>query len=288
MPALLAVEKLTSPTVIRRILAEHGLEPRKALGQHFLADANILAKIVEAIAPAPKEVAVEVGSGLGTLTVALAPFVEKLWAVEVDPRLLPILRAHTEAFPNVHVLSGDFLDLELRSLGKELLVVGNLPYGITSEIFLKLIRERESVARAVFMVQWEVGEKLIAPPGPKANRLGVHVRTYFEVELLRKIPKTAFFPHPEVDGALIRLKKLPTPRVSLPEELWEKTLALVFSHRRKTLRRVLASSLSPAQADALLAELGLDPRVRGEALNFSDLERLGWALYRLGLLGQSR
>ncbi len=282
------MEKLTSPTVIRRILAAHGIELRKSLGQHFLVDANILAKIVEAIAPAPKEIAVEVGAGLGTLTVALAPLVRKLWAVEVDPRLIPILRAHTEAFPNVHVLPGDFRDLELRSLGKDLLVVGNLPYGLTSDVFLKLIRERESVVRAVFTVQWEVGEKLVAPPGPQANRLGIHVRTYFDVELLRKIPKTAFFPSPEVDGALIRLQRLSQPRVSLPEDIWEKTLALVFAHRRKTLRRVLASSLSPSQADAVLAELGLDPQVRGEALDFRDLERLGWALYRLGLFGPGR
>ncbi|MFN3346633.1 MAG: 16S rRNA (adenine(1518)-N(6)/adenine(1519)-N(6))-dimethyltransferase RsmA, partial [Candidatus Bipolaricaulaceae bacterium] len=262
----------------------HGLRLRKSLGQHFLADANVLERIVEAIAPKAEEVAVEVGAGIGTLTVALAPHVRTLWAVEIDARLIPILQAHLTPFPNVHVLQKDFLDVDLRSLGTDLLIVGNLPYGITSDVLLKLIRERESVARAVLTVQWEVGAKLVAPPGPSVTRLGLHLRTYFEVELLRRLPKTAFFPPPEVDGALIRLRKLPEPRVSLPEEAWERTLALAFSQRRKTLRRVLMSVLPSAQVDRLLAELGLSPKVRAETLDFPELERLGQALARLGIL----
>jgi 16S rRNA (adenine1518-N6/adenine1519-N6)-dimethyltransferase len=282
------MERLTSPSVIRRLLAEHGIELRKSLGQHFLADANILERIVEAVSPSSAEKAVEVGAGIGTLTVALAPLVRELWAVEVDPRFLPILRTHLEPFPHVHVLNKDFRDLELAALGNDLLVVGNLPYGITSEVLLKLIKERVSVARAVFTVQWEVAEKLVAPPGPAITRLGVHLRSYFEVELLRRIPKTVFFPPPEVDGALIRLRRLPKPRVSLPEEEWERTLALFFSHRRKTLRRVLLAFLPAAQVDELLAELGLDRRVRAEALGFSELEKLGRALAQLGLLRQNQ
>lgn len=282
------MERLTSPSVIRGVLKAQGIELRKGLGQHFLADANVLGRIVEAIAPSPNEVAVEVGSGLGTLTVALAPHVRELWAVEVDPRLIPLLRMHLEPFPNVHVLNADFRDLDLAALGKDLLVVGNLPYGITSEALLKLIKERESVARAVFTVQWEVGEKLVAPPGPGTSRLGLHLRAYFEVELLRRIPKTVFFPAPEVDGALVRLRRLPQPRVSLPEKDWEKTLALAFSHRRKTLRRVLLSFLPAGEVDALLAELGLDPRVRAEALDLPELEKLGRALAQLGLFERNQ
>lgn len=281
------MERLTSPSVIRGLLEAHGIELRKGLGQHFLADANVLERIVEAIAPSPGDVAVEVGAGIGTLTLALAPKVRELWAVEVDPRFIPLLRFHLEPFPHVRVLNQDFRELALASLGKDLLVVGNLPYGITSAVLLKLIRERESVARAVFTVQWEVGEKLVAPPGPEITRLALHLRTYFEVELLRRIPKTVFFPPPEVDGALVRLRRLPRPWVSLSEDVWEKTLALAFSHRRKTLRRVLLSFLSAGEVDALLAELGLDPRVRAEALDFPELEKLGRALARLGLFGQN-
>lgn len=282
------MEKLTSHSVIRRVLSAHRIELHKSLGQHFLADANILARIVEAILPTSEEAIVEVGAGIGTLTVALAPHGQKILAVEVDFRLIPILLSNTKTFSNVHVFHKDFRDIALEALGQHLLVVGNLPYGITSDVLLKLIRERESVARAVFTVQWEVGQKLVAPPGPQANRLGLHLRTYFQVDLLRRIPRTAFFPPPEVDGALIRLTKLARPLVSLPEEAWEQTLTLVFSQRRKTLRRVLASILSPAQADEVLIEAELNPQVRGEALDFPDLERLGQALLRVGLFEASQ
>lgn len=282
------MDKLTSPAAIRHLLSEHGIQLKKSLGQHFLADANVLERIVEAILPVEEEAVVEVGAGIGTLTTALAPHVGRLWAVEVDPRLVPVLQDRVRPFPNVHVLQGDFLGLELRSFGTDLLVVGNIPYGITSDILLKVVRERENVERAVFTVQWEMGEKLVAPPGPRVSRLGLFLRTYFEVELLRKIPKTVFFPPPEVDGALIRLKKLPVPRVSLPQGVWERTLALVFSHRRKSLRRVLCYYLPPSQVDALLAETGLEGRVRAEALDFVELERLGAALAQLGLFQKGR
>ena len=286
--AAVNMERLTSPAVIRELLAAHGIELRKGLGQHFLADANVLGRIVEAISPSPTDRVVEVGAGIGTLTVALAPHVRELWAVEVDSRFIPLLRAHLGPFRNVHILNEDFRDLDLSSLGGDLLVVGNLPYGITSAVLLKLIGERESVAKAVFTVQWEVGEKLVAPPGPEVTRLAVHLRTYFEVELVRRIPKTVFFPPPEVDGALVRLHRLPKPRVSLSGKDWERTLALAFSHRRKTLRRVLLSLLSPGEVDALLAELGLDPRARAEALDFPELEKLGRALAQLGLFERNQ
>lgn len=265
---------LTSPSAIREILAQNGIRLKKTLGQHFLADANVLERIVEAIGPKATETVVEVGAGIGTLTVALAPKVKKLFAVEIDPRLIPILQENTQAFGNVQVLAADFLELSLREFGKDLLLVGNLPYAITSEVLLKLVREREAVARAVFTVQWEVGEKLVAPPGPKVNRLGVHLRAYFQVELLRKISRTVFFPPPEVDGALVRIVRLSEPRISVPEEIFERTLALVFGHRRKTLRQALTAHFPPALADKILAELGLDPRVRGEALDLEDWDRL--------------
>ncbi len=276
--------RLTSPSTIRKLLASQGLTLRRSLGQHFLADANVLERIVEAVEPKPQDTAVEVGAGIGTITVALAPHLRTLWAVEIDARLIPLLRAQVAPFPNVHVLHRDFRDVGLSSLGTALLIVGNLPYGITSDVLLKIIQERETVARAVFTVQWEVGAKLVAPPGPQVTRLALHLRAYFAVELVRRIPRTAFFPPPEVDGALLRLHKLPKPRVSLPARDWERTLALAFSHRRKTLRRALASLLPVSQVDELLGELGFDPRVRAEALDLPELERLGHALAKLGLL----
>lgn len=267
--------------MIREILARHGVCLRKNLGQHFLADANVLSRIVEAIGPSREEAAIEVGAGIGTLTVALAPLVRRLVAVEVDPRLVPILMENVQEFSNVEVVAGDFRPLPLGRFGEDLLLVGNLPYMITSAVLLKLVEERAAVGQAVFTVQWEVGEKLVAPPGPKVSRLGIHLRAYFDVELLRKISRTVFFPPPEVDGALVRLTRLPVARITVSEEAFARTLAMVFGHRRKTLRQALAAHLPVEVVDRVIAELGLSPRSRGEALDLSQLNRLAQILDRL-------
>ncbi len=271
-------DKLTSPSVLRDVLARHGVRLRVELGQHFLVDENVLRRIVELAEPRPDETAVEVGAGAGTLTAALAPHVRELVAVEVDRRLLPVLGETTAPYSNVRVLPADFREVALLLLGKDLLIVGNLPYGITSDVLLKLLREREAVDRAVLMVQREVGEKLVAPPGPEASRLGVHLRAYFAVELVRKVPRTVFFPPPEVDSALIRLRKLPQPRITAPEDAFERALALIFSGRRKTLRRALLAALPADAVDRILAATDLDPQVRGEALPLEALDRLARAL----------
>lgn len=148
----------------------------------------------------------------------------------------------TASHPNVRILRGDFRELSFASLGREILLVGNLPYGITSEVLLKLIREREAVDGAVLMVQAEVGAKLVAPP--------------------------------EVDSALIRLRKLTQPGITVPEPAFEETLALIFSGRCKTLRRALLGQFASEEIDRILTEVGLDPRVRGEALPLEALDRL--------------
>lgn len=271
-------DKLTSPTVLRDVLARHGIRLRAELGQHFLVDENVLGKIVELAGPRPEETAVEVGAGAGTLTAALAPRVRELVAVEVDRRLIPVLRETTAPYPNVRVLPADFRDLDLASLGEDLLLVGNLPYGITSDVLLKLLRERGAVDRAVLMVQREVGEKLIAPPGPGRSRLGVHLQAYFDVELLRRVARTVFFPPPDVDSVLVRLRKLPRPRIAAPEAAFERTLALVFSARRKTLRRALLAALPADAVDRVLSATDFDPQARGEALPLEALDRLAMAL----------
>ncbi|MEW6216714.1 MAG: 16S rRNA (adenine(1518)-N(6)/adenine(1519)-N(6))-dimethyltransferase RsmA [Candidatus Bipolaricaulota bacterium] len=275
--------KLTSPTVLRDLLARHGVRLRSELGQHFLVDENTLARIVELVEAQGDETAVEAGAGAGTLTCALAPRVREFVAVEVDRRLIPVLEETTASHPNVRILRGDFRELSLASLGREILLVGNLPYGITSDVLVKVIREREAVERAVFMVQAEVGAKLVAPPGPEASRLGVHLRAYFDVEVVRKVPRTVFFPPPDVDSALIRLRKLPRPRATAPEEALERTLALIFSSRRKTLRRALLGQLPVEEVGRILTEVGLDPRVRGEALPLEAVDRLALALHSSGV-----
>ncbi len=263
---------------LKALLDRHGIRLKKSLGQHFLVDGNILRRIAETIWNQGRDHLVEVGAGVGTLTQLIAPRAARLWAVEVDGRLIPLLRERLAPWPQVEVIQADFLALELAELGRELLVVGNLPYRITSGVLLKLIRERQVVSGGVFLVQEEVAAKLVAPPGHAASRLGIHLRAYYEVEIVRRVPRTAFFPRPEVDSALIVLGKLPAPRISSPPDAFERTLALVFSGRRKTLRRALAARLPREEVDRLLGRLGLDPKARGEALPLEELDRLAAAL----------
>ncbi|HAF70410.1 TPA: ribosomal RNA small subunit methyltransferase A [Candidatus Acetothermia bacterium] len=265
---------LVRPRELAGLLSRHGIRLRPSLGQHFLVDENILLKIVEAARETRASHALEVGAGVGTLTLALAPHLRRLWAVELDSRLIPLLEERVSSFPQVEVLQADFLRLPLADFGQGLLVVGNLPYGITSQVLLKLIRERGCVAWGVFMVQREVGEKLVAPPGRGASRLGLHLQAYFGLELLRKVPRTVFFPPPEVDSVLLRLRRLASPRISSPEPAFERVLALLFSGRRKTIRRALGAVLPLGEVDRLLLELGIDPRRRGETLAVEEVDRL--------------
>ncbi len=272
--------RLTRPSELAALLSQRGIRLHPTLGQHFLVDANILLKIVEAAVETKVERAIEVGAGVGTLTLALASHFRKLWAVELDRRLIPVLKEQLDPFPQVEVVQADFLRLALSDFGQDLLVIGNLPYQITSEVLLKLIRERRCAAWGVFMVQREVAEKLAAPPGRGVSRLGVHLQAYFEVELLRKVPKTVFFPPPEVGSALIRLRRLPRPRISAPQEAFERTLAALFSGRRKTIRRALNTLLPLSEVDHLLKVLGIDPRRRGETLTVEEVDRLAAELAR--------
>ncbi|HIP99005.1 TPA: ribosomal RNA small subunit methyltransferase A [Candidatus Bipolaricaulota bacterium] len=276
--------RLTRPSQLRALLARHGIRLRQGLGQHFLVDGNVLSHIVAAAREPGVKRAVEIGAGVGTLTCALAPHLERLWAVELDPRLIPLLRQTVAPWPQVEVIQGDFLALPLSRFGEGLLLVGNLPYRITGPVLLKLIREREWVDWGVFLTQLEVAEKLAAPPGPQASRLGLHIRAYYQLEFLRRVPRTVFFPRPEVDSALLRLRRLPVPRISSPPEAFEATLKLVFSGRRKTLRGLLRDSLPRGGAAELLEGLGLDPQLRGEALDIPALDRLAQALREQGVV----
>ncbi len=266
--------RLTSPRCIRQLLFEHGVRLSKALGQHFLADANILGKLVEACAVQGDEPVIEIGAGIGTLTLALAPQAGRVWAVEKDGRLIPILSEHLRDCASVEVIHADILELQLDTFGDELVLVGNLPYGITSQLLLKLIRDRSWVRRAVLMVQREVGERLVQGPGPRASRLGLHLRAYFDVDILRYVPRTAFFPPPEVDSAVLSLRPLARSRIQSRPESYEQVLKAVFGARRKTACNALSRLVRREHALQALQELGRPPSVRGEELTVEEVDAL--------------
>lgn len=284
---------LTAPSAIARLLQEHGLRLKKGLGQHFLCDGNILDKIIAAAELSPVDLVIEPGAGFGTLTLALAARAGRVIAVELDPKLAEVLRANLagSGLTNVEVLQGDFLGLDLAGLigsrqaafgTTQAKVVGNLPYQITSPILEMLLAARAHLSSAVLMVQHELAERLVAPPGPRASALGIQLQAVADVELIAKVPRTVFFPPPEVDSALIKLAFLERPRIEAEEELFSRVVRAAFNLRRKTVKQALIRSpflrLPERAAVTALQEAGIEPQRRGESLSLEEFDRLARAV----------
>lgn len=285
-------EKLTSPSVVRRLLEAHGLRPQKRWGQHFLCDENVLRKIVEAAELSPEDRVFEIGAGLGVLTERVAQIAREVVAVEIDRRLIPLLKERLAPFDNVRVVQGDVLEVpweELLTLDQQndrWKALGNLPYGITSPLLEKLIEHRERFALGVLMVQLEVAEKVQAPLGTReANALGAWVQAFCEVEVLFRVSRNSFWPRPDVDSALLRLRFLERPKPKASVENYKRIVRAAFGWRRKTLIKALTLApelrLSREQAEQLLERAGIEERRRGETLRLEELDRLAQGLEAL-------
>ncbi len=266
-----------------RRLRQFGVRPNRELGQNFLIDDNILRVIGSAAELDPRDVVLEVGGGLGVLSEFLAPQVAHLHVVEVDRSLEPALLDAVGAFGNVTLHLADAVRMDLGALEPAPdKVVANLPYGVAATVLLKSIAELPGAQLWVAMVQREVGERLAAAPGGKSfGATSVLAQLACEVRVLRKVPRTVFHPEPNVDSALVVLRRrAPAP----PEEL----VALVhagFAHRRKALAGSLA--LTPGAPEGIrevardaLVELGHPADARAERLAPEDWPRLAEALGR--------
>ncbi|HEY8341629.1 MAG TPA: 16S rRNA (adenine(1518)-N(6)/adenine(1519)-N(6))-dimethyltransferase RsmA [Calditerricola sp.] len=283
---------IASPARTRAILAAHGVRPKKSLGQNFLVDRRVLERIVAA-AELDRETAVlEIGPGVGALTEFLARAAGKVVAVELDRRLLPVLAETLAPYPHVHVVYGDFLDLDLPAFFAEHFagwakraVVANLPYYVTTPILFKLVEAREDVPLCVLMVQKEVAARLAAQPGTKDyGALTIAVQFYAEVDYVMTVPKHAFVPRPQVDSAVVRIRRRPAPLAAVPDErLFFRVVRAAFSQRRKTILNNLAHNLekggSRAAAQALLEASGIDPSRRAETLSIAEFVRLTQRLH---------
>ncbi len=254
---------------------------RKRFGQHFLERAWV-AKVVAAIAPKPGEVFLEIGPGRGELTRPLAASAARVIAVELDRDLASALSV--ERVSHLEVVAGDVLAVDLagllRDAGPAIRCAGNLPYNVSSPILFRLLalsRELPSIQDATLMLQREVVDRLVAPPGTgEYGVLGICVRVYAEVERLFDLPPGAFRPPPKVTSALARLRFRP-PTVPLPDPaLFEAMVRSIFTRRRKVLANALASFAETRgrSAPEVLAAADLDPRRRPETLDLTELSRL--------------
>jgi len=242
---------------------------RKRFGQHFLHDPWVLARIVEAIAPAPGDAMVEIGPGRGAMTRPLLERLDRLEAIEIDRDLAAALG---EAFPldrlTVHV--GDALNFDFRALPVRLRVVGNLPYNISTPLLFHLAHFADRVRDMHFMLQREVVERMAAGhSSPAYGRLSVMLQTVFRVEKLFEVSRGAFQPPPKVDSALVRLVPLAdSPLAGIDAEAFRRIVTGAFTARRKQLRNALP--LAPED----FAALDLDPTLRPENLSPADYVRI--------------
>jgi 16S rRNA (adenine1518-N6/adenine1519-N6)-dimethyltransferase len=261
-----------SPTDIRRLLAEHGLRPSRALGQNFVADPNTVRRIARLAGVGPGDHVVEVGPGLGSLTLALAETGAHVTAVELDRHLVPVLRTVVEPH-GVRVVQGDAMALDwAATLGEAgpatgWALVANLPYNIATPLVLDLLAGVPAIERMLVMVQREVGERLAAGIGDAAYGIpSVKVALRATAEVVGRVPPTVFVPQPRVESALVRIVRRPRPAVDADPTALFRLVDAGFGQRRKMLRRSLAA-LVPAEG---FAAAGVDPTARAEQLTLDE------------------
>jgi 16S rRNA (adenine1518-N6/adenine1519-N6)-dimethyltransferase len=265
---------------------------RHALGQHFLASRGVLAKIVEAIAPGPEDIIVEIGAGRGALTLALAARAGRVVAIEKDVRLIPRLRASVPG--NVEVVHADALTFDFSSLPApephgRLRAAGNLPYAVSSPLLFRILEYRSLFADCAFLLQREFARRVTSVAGSKAYApLSILVQNSFETRIAFTVPPGAFSPPPAVTSALLVLRRRDAPVLDLPDEpMFEVFLRAAFAERRKRLLRNLERVADAADVAGALAAAGLSGDARAEELPAPVLARLFAALLP-GLLFRKR
>ncbi|NBD28104.1 16S rRNA (adenine(1518)-N(6)/adenine(1519)-N(6))-dimethyltransferase RsmA [Paenibacillus glycinis] len=288
-------QEVGSPKRTKDIIARYGFTFKKSLGQNFLIDQNILNKIVSAAELDETKGALEIGPGIGALTQRLAQTAGRVTAVEIDNRLIPILRDVLADTPNVHVEHGDVLKLDLRELMEKqfgglagVSVVANLPYYVTTPILMKLLEEKLPLENIVVMIQKEVAQRMAAKPGGKEyGSLSVAVQYYCEPELVCIVPHTVFIPQPNVDSAVIKLSLRDKPAVEVEDEdFFFRTVQACFAQRRKTIANNLTAYVGKPNRELLgplLEGCGIDPTRRGETLSLAEFAALSHALLKAGL-----
>lgn len=262
---------MTNP---KHLMEAHEIDPKKSLGQNFLHDPNALEKIVTTAELMPGDTVVEVGPGLGALTLRLAHSVARVIAIEVDDRLIPILEGELAPCGNVELVHADILETDVPGLvgPGPYSVVANLPYYITSAILRHLLDVHHKPHCLVLTVQQEVAERLIAKPGDMSV-LTVSVQFYGKPQIVTRLAAAAFWPRPDVASAVVKIDVYDRPPVDVPDEgLFFRVVRAGFSQRRKQLKNSVSAGLgmSHAEAGALLEQAGVDPMRRAETLTLPE------------------
>lgn len=277
---------LSNPQETIRVIKENNFTFRKNYGQNFLIDSHVIDKIIAAAEIDKSTKVLEIGPGIGTLTQYLAEAAESVTAVEIDDKLIPILEKTLADYDNVNVIHGDILKQDIGAIfgGEPFKIVANLPYYITTPIIMNLLESRVPADSITVMIQKEVADRMKAEPGSKDyGALSLAVQYYADPYLAANVPPNCFMPRPNVGSAVIRLKRLEEPYVKVKDERHMfKLIRAAFNQRRKTLANAVKNfeglSYSREEVENALTSLGLDTRVRGEALGLQEFAALSDAL----------
>ena len=260
---------------ISELLSRHGLSPSRALGQNFVSDPNTVRRIARLAGVGDGDRVVEIGAGLGSLTLALAETGASVTAVEIDKYLLPVLRSVVEP-AGVHVVEGDALRFDWPSLlgDERWVLVANLPYNVATPLVADLLDGVPQIERMLVMVQKEVGERLAAAPRTSAyGAVSVKVAYWATARVVGTVPPTVFVPQPKVDSALVSIERRAAPAVDpsvVPATRLFEVVRAGFAQRRKMLRRSLAGVVAPSAFEAA----GVAPEARPEELDVEAWGRL--------------
>jgi 16S rRNA (adenine1518-N6/adenine1519-N6)-dimethyltransferase len=274
----------------RQLLRQFGFRPRKRLGQHFLIDEAVLERILSAAELSPGDIVVEIGPGLGILTEELARQGARVIAVEVDAKLVALLRKRLAGFPDVRIVRADILktapgqllqeNLSASDLTRGYKVIANLPYYITSPVLSHFLEAQPRPSEMVIMVQKEVGETIAAAPG-KMRLLSVKAQFYSKPVIVSYVPAASFYPPPKVDSAILRLDVYSQPAIEVADVTGFFDMVMHgFSSPRKQLRNSLAHSLEipPDQVASLLEKVGIEAKRRAETLSLEEWREL-WRVF---------
>lgn len=250
------------------------LVARKSLGQHFLHQRSVVQSIIRRFDPRADDIVVEIGPGLGALTFDLIPSVGQLHAVELDRRLAQNLETETAVHEHVRVHHTDALQVDICALcpGDTVRLIGNLPYNVSTPLLFHLLHYRTCIRDMWFMLQKEVGERIVSVPGTKRyGRLSVMIQQYCRVEIVQRVGSGAFSPPPKVDSVVVRMTPYDTPPHDVvDQDAFERVVRTAFSQRRKTLRNALMALISEQR----MTNAGIDHSLRPEQLHVGDFAKL--------------
>ncbi|MCK9274142.1 MAG: 16S rRNA (adenine(1518)-N(6)/adenine(1519)-N(6))-dimethyltransferase RsmA [Syntrophales bacterium] len=276
----------------KEILKKYGIRPLKRFGQSFLIDRRIIERIAASTDIGPDDTVIEIGAGAGIMTAVLAEQASRVIALEIDPRMIEVLTEELKFFDNVTILNTDVLDCDFKEMTKgkparQVKLIGNIPYNISSQILLHLIEHRKALSTIVLMFQKEMADRIIAAPGTKEyGILSVLTAMYTQNTKVASVPADCFYPRPRVSSTVLKMKVLKQPAIMVDDpQMFQLLVRAAFSKRRKTLENSLKDNpflrFEKKEVYSLAEVAGIDPIRRGETLTVEEFGKLANSLYRL-------